>query len=353
MQETIKQPSESVVCKFCQSTNTRKYGFVEGVQTYFCNSCKRKFKADDRLFRMKTPANQVSSALSMYYEGMSINAIRRHLLQEYQNFPSSKTVYEWIQKYTDEVSKRFRDYHPQVGNVWIADETVLDIDGKNIWMYDIIDEKTRFLLATRITTARTTRDAQSLMEQAEKRAGKRPSMVVTDKQNSYLDGIELAYGMDTEHVQSSPFAPTDDTQRIERFHGTLKARTKVMRGLKSIDTAIQFVDGYLVHYNFLRPHEALSGRTPAEESKVDYTIKTWADVTRMAHPQIQVLTTPAKVDILSERKPLIRPITNRTYDTEKKHKQRIIHRRATVRISRKTPRITPPAPSLTQIRKIR
>lgn len=47
------------------------------------------------------------------------------------------------------------------------------IDGANIWMYDIIDEKTRFLLATKITTARTTKDAQALMEKAEKQAGKK------------------------------------------------------------------------------------------------------------------------------------------------------------------------------------
>ena len=44
--------------------------------------------------------------------------------------------------------------------------------GQNAWMYDIIDEKTRFVLATRITYTRTTHDAEMLMERAEKRAGK-------------------------------------------------------------------------------------------------------------------------------------------------------------------------------------
>jgi len=345
--------SNNAVCKFCQSTNTRKYGFVEGVQTYFCNNCKRKFKADDRLFRMKTPYYQVASALDDYYKGKSINDIRDSLNAHYQNCPSSKSVYAWIQKYTDDVSKRFRDYHPEVGNVWIADETVLEIDGKNVWMYDIIDEKTRFLLATRITTARTTQDAQMLMEQAEKRAGKRPKQVITDKQRSYLDGIELAYGADTEHIQSSPFSKDADTQLVERFHGTLKERTKVMRGLKSIDTANQFIDGYIAYYNYMRPHETLDGKTPAEEAKIDYPYKTWADVIRFAHPQIQVLVTPAKVDILSERKLLVRPITNRTYDTAKKQAQRKIHRRETRRSSRKTPRISPPMPSLSNIRGMR
>lgn len=151
-------------------------------------------------------------------------------------------------------------------------------------MYDIIDEKTRFLLATRITTQRTTRDAQSLMEKASVRAGIKPKLVITDKQNSYLDGIEQAYGGDTEHLQSNPFAPTDDTQRIERFHGTLKARTKVMRGLKNIESASEFTDGWLVHYNFFRPHESLNDKTPAEVAGIDYPVKNWADVTRELSP---------------------------------------------------------------------
>jgi len=33
-------------------------------------------------------------------EGMSIKAIRRNLQQEYSNMPSTATIYEWIQKYT-------------------------------------------------------------------------------------------------------------------------------------------------------------------------------------------------------------------------------------------------------------
>lgn len=337
-----------IICKYCQSPKVRKHGFVEGVQTYFCKDCRRKFKVDDRLYRMKTPYIQVADALDDYYKGKSINEIRDSLNIHHHNCPSSKSVYGWITKYTDEVINRFKDYHPEAGDVWSADETVLDIDGQNVWMYDIIDEQTRFLLATRITTKRTTRDAQTLMETAEKVAGKRPKMVITDRQNSYLDGIELAYGSDTEHVQSSPFAPTDDTQRIERFHGTLKQRTKVMRGLKSIDTAIQFVNGYTAYYNYLRPHESLDGKTPAEEAKVDYTAKSWADVIRTAKPHIQVLTTPAKVDVLNERKQVVRPLTHRNYDIVKKRNQRKLKS-----ISSRRRRITKPMPSISEIRHVR
>ena len=218
-----------------------------------------------------------------------------------------------------------------MGEVWIADETNLRIGGKNVWMYDIIDEKTRFLLATQITETRTTRDAQSLLEKAEEKAGKKPKLVITDKQNSYLDGIERAYGSDTEHLQSSPFAKSDDTQRIERFHGTLKERTKVMRGLKNIESAIEFTDGFIVYYNYLKPHEALNGKTPAEETNINYPLKSWVDITRMATPTVKVLVTPAVKTVIGETQPIYRPPTHRSYDIPKKRELRITHRAMTRR----------------------
>jgi len=94
--QTTSNPS----CKSCGSVHTRKYGLYKGVQRYFCNDCGSKFKLDDNLFHMKVPAHEVTAALNAYFEGMSIEAVRRHLLQEHQHAPSTATIYEWIQKYT-------------------------------------------------------------------------------------------------------------------------------------------------------------------------------------------------------------------------------------------------------------
>lgn len=265
-------------CKSCGSNRVRKYGKYKGVQRYFCNECGSKFKADDTLFHMKTPANQVSSALNMYYEGMSIKAIRRNLQQEYGNMPSTATIYEWIMKYTQYATDSIKGYQPKkIGDTWVADETVLEVDGQNVWLWDIIDDKTRYLLATRLSRSRTIQDAQILVDRAIKTAGKSPKTVITDKLPSYLD---VKYGKDAEHIQSRPFAVEENTQKIERFHETLKQRTKVMRGLKNIETAHDFVDGWLVHYNYLRPHTALDDKTPAEVAGIDFPYRNWADITR-------------------------------------------------------------------------
>ena len=228
---------------------------------------------------MKTPANHVSSALNMYYEGMSIKAIRRNLKQEYGNVPSTATIYEWIQKYTQYAIDSIKDYPPKnIGNIWVADETVIEIDGNNVWLWCVIDYKTRFLLATRISRSRTTRDAQILYDRAVAVAGIEPDKVITDGLPSYLD---IRWGKDTEHIRSRPFATGDNTQLIERFNETLKQRTKTMRGLKNIESAHDFISGWLVHYNYLRPHISLGDKTPAEVAGIeDYPYKNWADITR-------------------------------------------------------------------------
>ena len=301
--------TEEIKCKDCGSTAVVKFGSYKGVQRYYCKSCKRKFKADNDLFHMKVPADYVSSALSMYYSGMSVNDICTTLKQEHDYYPSNSIIYKWIDKYTPMAIKHFREYHPQVGDVWIADETVLNLDGEHsIWFYDIIDRDTRFLLASRVAISRTTNDAEILMERAEKCAGKKPKEVLTDRNRSYEDGIEKAYGSDTEHVIGNPFKEKEtgeSTSEIERFHGTLKDRTKVFRSFRDIDTLIQFTDGWLVYYNYFRPHESLKGKTPAEFAKVKYDIKDWAGLVRLpVSKSAEIVThTMPKIQIIKTKIP--------------------------------------------------
>jgi hypothetical protein len=49
---------------------------------------------------------------------------------------------------------------------------------------------------------------------------------------------------------------------MERFNGEIRDREKTMRGLKKTDTPI--LAGYQIFHNYIRPHEGLNGKTPAE-----------------------------------------------------------------------------------------
>lgn len=154
--------------------------------------------------------------------------------------------------------------------------------------------------------------------------------MITDKLASYLD---VRYGKDTEHIQSRPFAVEDNTQLIERFHETLKQRTKVMRGLKNIESAHEFISGWLVHYNYLRPHHSLKDKTPAEVAGVDFPYKNWADIIRKHKPSKPVIIEHQPRNSVRIEQP-----------------QTIGRKRKRVRVSKKLPRITQPMPSITETR---
>lgn len=278
---------EPIACKYCGSLEIMKYGIREGEQEYICKKCRRKFTNRDTPFYMRTPVDQIGASLSMYYEGLSLSDIARQLAVTYNNPVNPSTVYLWLLKYTEKAIKLFQPIIPKVSDRWVADETSIKIDERLFWIWDIIDIDTRFLLATYLSPHRGTQEAKILMELAAKRAGKTPGRVYTDKLAGYLDGIELAFGADTEHIQGSPFEINNDNNIIERMQGTIKDRTKVIRGFKTVPTAKLILDGFLIHYNFFRPHMSLKDlppkgldKTPAEMAKVIRPVKNWTELVR-------------------------------------------------------------------------
>jgi len=49
---------------------------------------------------------------------------------------------------------------------------------------------------------------------------------------------------------------------MERMNGELRDRERVMRTLEKADTPI--LSGMQIFHNYIRPHEALDGKTPSE-----------------------------------------------------------------------------------------
>jgi putative transposase len=327
-------------CKYCQSTHVIKFGTLKGVQRYFCRDCNHKFVSTDTIPKMQNSTKEIADVINMYYEGLSEPKIRRNRIQQEQNYISTGSVYNWVNRFTDLAIKEADKYHPKVGDTWIADETFIRIDkrkpsdpkvenpydksrsAKWIVFWDIIDADTRFLLASHVTSTRNKADANALMVKAAKRAGKLPKVVVTDKLKAYLDGIEIAYGTHTQHKQGAPFEIENNTNLIERFHSTLKNRMEVTRAMKNKTTLQKFTDGWLVHYNYFRPHMSLGDKTPAEEAGIKFPFKNWKDVVEQPYKntsRIRIIESP----------------------TVKMPKPRV------PRISSTVPRITPKPPKIT------
>jgi len=115
---------------------------------------------------------------------------------------------------------------------------------------------------------------------ARDRATSAPRFIITDKLAAYIDGIERVSGAETRHIQSKGMRTDTHNNIIERFHGTIKERTKVMRDFKSRESAKLIMSGWEVHYNFFRPHMSLKGKTPAEAAGIKYEVKNWNDAVK-------------------------------------------------------------------------
>jgi len=67
-------------------------------------------------------------------------------------------------------------------------------------------------------------------------------------------------------LRTYPSSPVADQWKYwewgERSNNTVRERTKIQRGWKADDTPLR--EGQRLYYNFIREHQGLEGRTPAE-----------------------------------------------------------------------------------------
>lgn len=263
-------------CKYCNSTNVIRYGRFKTTQRWWCKDCQRKFADNGAKPNMKTHNDQVSTALGMYYEGMSLNTVCKQLELCYNIYPSDSTVYSWIGKYTIDVIKRTSPYRPAVGDIWLVDDTILHIHNRDIWLWDVMDIKTRYLLLSYITEKSPIDDAASVLALSAEKAGKLPHIVITGRNANYGAAIKQTYGQETKHLILNTSLKGRD-ELLNNFRDLLETRNRVLQGLKKEYNLDLINEGWVLHYNFFRFQEALHNRTPSEMAGMDNHLdKTWA-----------------------------------------------------------------------------
>jgi putative transposase len=271
----MKTPCESLPCKVCGSQHTVKDGKVKGVQRWECRTCGRKFLDNGARPGMKTPFHYVHFALTMYYGGMSLNTVCRQLQQKYNNYSSVSTVYEWINRYSHKVESEAVYFYPEVGDTWVIDETDLTIWGKQLCIWDVIDRDTGFLLASLVSQTCDTKDVQTLIEKATGKARKTPRVLIAGKLAPFIKSIQSESVADIQKELEYFFTVDDKTTtEDERFHPVFQNRVNLIRELKTIDKVIEFINGWLIYYNYFRPQEYLGGKRPAESANIEcpYTL---------------------------------------------------------------------------------
>jgi len=144
------------------------------------------------------------------------------------------------------------------------------INGTWEYLWNVMDETTRFQLASVLSTERRVRDARMVFQRAKQNCGgRKPKYIVTDGLGTYKNAINKEFFTntgETEHLFNVGLQHHPNNNHVERLHGSIREREKVMRGVKIDETPI--IEGHRLYYNFIRPHEALNGKTPSEEAGI-------------------------------------------------------------------------------------
>ena len=179
---------------------------------------------------------------------------------------SHVAVYKWIKKYVELMDKYIDKLRPQVSDTWRADELWLKIKGDKKYLFAIMDDETRYWIAQEVAGSKYKHDARKLFQLAKKVTGTKPMTLITDGLPAYNDAYKKEFwtlrNPRTEHIRHIKIRGDHNNNKMERLNGEIRDREKVMRGLKKEGTPI--LKGYQIFHNYIRSHEGLDGKTPAE-----------------------------------------------------------------------------------------
>lgn len=288
---------EEVTCPKCLSVHFKKdgkrYTKFGKVQRFRCLNCHYKFSYREGFDRMKQDPKVITLCMDLHFKGVSLRQISDHLKQFYGIKVWQSTIYYWIKRYVKLMKKYVTQFTPNVGGVWHVDETMVNVRGSKMgkghydWLWNLMDSETRFILASQIHKTRYTNDARDVLQSARKRAMRLPAILVSDSLKAYERAYrkEIKHGAypQPEHVKVSPIKEGMQNMPIERWHGTLKDRTKAMRGMHKSNTAQNFADGFVLYYDFIRDHSSL-GMTPAQKANIDLRLdgNRWLELIKIA-----------------------------------------------------------------------
>jgi len=214
---------------------------------------------------MKATPQIITSAMQLYFTGESFRNVQKFLRLQGVNV-SHVAVYRWIRKYIGLMEKYLDQIKPNVSDTWRADELWLKIKGDTKYLFALMDDETRFWIAQEVADTKFTHDARDLFRKGADLTGKKPMLLITDGLPAYHDAYRKEYWQHEQprpqHIRHIRIQGERNNNKMERLNGEVRDREKVMRGLKKTDTPI--IAGYQIFHNYMRAHEALEGKTPAE-----------------------------------------------------------------------------------------
>jgi transposase-like protein len=135
------------------------------------------------------------------------------------------------------------------------------------YLYALMDDQTRFWIAQEVADTKFTADLRPLFQKGREIAEKKPKTLITDGAANFHEAFVDEFWTNRletrpEHIRDIRMDGQVHNNKMERMNGEIRDRERGMRTLEKPDTPI--LTGMQIYHNYVRPHEALNGKTPAE-----------------------------------------------------------------------------------------
>jgi len=265
----VLEPVSITQCQFCGSSKIKKYGIRNNksgaIQRFICEYCKRTFSVNVGFERMKHNPQAITTAMQLYFSGESLRNTQKSLrLLGVQ--VCHRTVYKWIQKYSELMQAYADKIRPNVSSTWRTDEIYIKVKGDQKYLFALMDDETRYWISQQVADHKGTSNIRPMMQEAKEITRKEPSTIISDGAQNF--GIAIGHEFPAaKHTREITLAGTVHNNKMERMNGEIRDREKTMRGLKTKETPI--LTGLQIFHNFIRPHAGLNGSTPAEKAGIE------------------------------------------------------------------------------------
>lgn len=264
-------------CPECGSKNAKKGGVRHNknrdVQMYVCRDCGRKFSGEPGFGKMHASPEVITKVMQLFFSGSSHRGIRDFLRLENVRF-SHVSVGNWIDKYVALTESLVRFMKPMVGERRHADEVIISVRGREKCVFFLMDNATRFILAQEVAASKNSHNARGLLRAGIEKSGKVPLAFVSDGLPAYKNAHKAEHApkvpqdKESTHISDTHIRNEFDNNNIqERLNGEYRHREKTLRGIQKEDSA--FIRGFPIHHNYVRSHEGLDGKTPADLAGID------------------------------------------------------------------------------------
>ena len=250
------------------------HSFFSWKQTAIASASMSNLFGKHNFKRMRYPVHLIVTALSMFYLGKnSFRNISLILRTVWGISVSHTTISNWCTRFAplfDNIRIELLPLLNLNSDEWHADETVVKVAGRKHYLWFVVDAETRFVIGSHLSPYRSSPQAVSILAEA-KRCGT-PKALVSDRYAAYKVPMK-ALLPETQHIRVESFKDDISNNLIECFHKQFKAWYKTKQGFSSFDTANNLIAMFLFFFNFVRPHSALGGLTPAQVAGLNLSNK--------------------------------------------------------------------------------